>query len=282
MKPLLSALLLILSVTLANSYSANAQSGAPSRITLTRAQVMARVKPFGFKYVTEKPFGNGRHAWATIESEDGDELASVSVTTLQGRIVRIFVSYRANLEAPFNDPQNHLEDFKAISAALFPKWVEVPALIDSEFEKVVSTAINEDDSESLGIRDGNVRMNLFSDVTLEPEFTLAYVDIEMSNKFKSPNFGDAGAASTIADTQAVPTLIPEPAPTQAPVAAAVSGGSVAPSGEWTCPDSHPIKGNRDSMIYHVPGGRYFNRTKPEECFASESDAVAAGYRAPKQ
>ncbi len=33
------------------------------------------------------------------------------------------------------------------------------------------------------------------------------------------------------------------------------------------------------MIYHLPSGRYYDVTKPEECFATESAAQAAGYRA---
>ncbi len=32
------------------------------------------------------------------------------------------------------------------------------------------------------------------------------------------------------------------------------------------------------MIYHLPDGRYYDVPKPEECFATESAAVAAGYR----
>ncbi|GAA2074591.1 hypothetical protein GCM10009725_03980 [Aeromicrobium tamlense] len=56
------------------------------------------------------------------------------------------------------------------------------------------------------------------------------------------------------------------------------GGSKPPVSEWDCPSSHPIKGNASSMIYHVPGGAYYDRTKPEECFATEGAAKAAGYR----
>ena len=35
------------------------------------------------------------------------------------------------------------------------------------------------------------------------------------------------------------------------------------------------------MIYHKPGQRYYDVTVPEECFASEAAAQAAGYRAAK-
>jgi len=45
-----------------------------------------------------------------------------------------------------------------------------------------------------------------------------------------------------------------------------------------CPSWAPIKGNADSMIYHVPGGRWYDATIAEECFTTESAARAAGYR----
>jgi len=41
-----------------------------------------------------------------------------------------------------------------------------------------------------------------------------------------------------------------------------------------------IKGNIGSSgkIYHVPGGAFYDRTDAEECFATEADAVTAGFR----
>ncbi|GAA1346848.1 hypothetical protein [Falsarthrobacter nasiphocae] len=53
------------------------------------------------------------------------------------------------------------------------------------------------------------------------------------------------------------------------------------SGSWNCPSWAPIKGNASSHIYHVPGGRYYAKTKPEICFSSPAAAVRAGYRASK-
>ena len=44
---------------------------------------------------------------------------------------------------------------------------------------------------------------------------------------------------------------------------------------------YPIKGNANSRIYHVPGGRFYDRTVPERCYASAADAEADGYRAAK-
>ncbi|WP_022867696.1 hypothetical protein [Schaalia vaccimaxillae] len=50
------------------------------------------------------------------------------------------------------------------------------------------------------------------------------------------------------------------------------------SGSWTCPSSHPIKGNKNSYIYHLPGQRHYARTKAEICFATQDDARSAGFR----
>ncbi|GAA2158844.1 endonuclease YncB(thermonuclease family) [Humibacillus xanthopallidus] len=68
-----------------------------------------------------------------------------------------------------------------------------------------------------------------------------------------------------------------------------SGGSLAGSaGAWPlagdqhpCPRSLPVKGNESSMIAHEPGDRYYKVTNPEQCFATMSDAEAAGFRPAK-
>jgi large subunit ribosomal protein L17 len=57
---------------------------------------------------------------------------------------------------------------------------------------------------------------------------------------------------------------------------------VDPDGQGRCPDSHPIKGNRASRIYHVPGGRYYDSTHAERCFCDGDAAEADGYRASKR
>lgn len=68
-----------------------------------------------------------------------------------------------------------------------------------------------------------------------------------------------------------------------PTTGAAAGGRVEPV-EGACPASHPIKGNKSSMgalIYHTPASASYDRTRPESCFATEADAEAAGYRAPR-
>ena len=48
-----------------------------------------------------------------------------------------------------------------------------------------------------------------------------------------------------------------------------------------CPAGYPVKANDNSGIYHVPGGRFYERTVPERCYARAEDAEADGYRAAK-
>jgi hypothetical protein len=77
----------------------------------------------------------------------------------------------------------------------------------------------------------------------------------------------------------------EPAAVAEPHFVQIADASDAP--RWlapvdgACPEGHPIKANDNSGIYHVPGGRDYARTRPERCYASESDAVADGYRPAK-
>lgn len=63
-----------------------------------------------------------------------------------------------------------------------------------------------------------------------------------------------------------------PAPT-------VAGAST--SRGWDCPGGLPVKGNvsqKGDRIYHVPGGAFYAKTFPEECFPDEQSAERAGYR----
>ena len=55
-------------------------------------------------------------------------------------------------------------------------------------------------------------------------------------------------------------------------------GAVAGDGTAICPPDYPIKGNRQSRIYHRPGQVSYPSTVAEYCFASEAAAESAGYR----
>ena len=46
------------------------------------------------------------------------------------------------------------------------------------------------------------------------------------------------------------------------------------------PEGFPIKGNADSMLFHVPGSAFYDRTVAEVWFASAEAAEAAGFQLP--
>jgi large subunit ribosomal protein L17 len=46
------------------------------------------------------------------------------------------------------------------------------------------------------------------------------------------------------------------------------------------PEGFEIKGNADSMLYHLPGTPFYDRTVPEVWFATEEAAEAAGFSLP--
>ena len=48
-----------------------------------------------------------------------------------------------------------------------------------------------------------------------------------------------------------------------------------------CPASHPVKANDSSGIYHLPGGRFYDRTVAVRCYANPEAAAADGYRPAK-
>ncbi len=56
---------------------------------------------------------------------------------------------------------------------------------------------------------------------------------------------------------------------------------VLPLDDGGCPDGYPVKANDNSGIFHVPGGRFYERTRPERCYAEADDAAADGYRPAK-
>ena len=58
---------------------------------------------------------------------------------------------------------------------------------------------------------------------------------------------------------------------------------VPPKDAWACPAAQPIKGNfttysGERCIYHMPGGQFYGRTKPERCYATEAEARQDGCR----
>lgn len=71
-----------------------------------------------------------------------------------------------------------------------------------------------------------------------------------------------------------------------PASAKTAPLGVKPLDAWHCPETYPIKGNinprKHTMIYHIPGGQYYDKTMPERCYATEDDAKKDGFRKSKR
>lgn len=94
---------------------------------------------------------------------------------------------------------------------------------------------------------------------------------------------DAPAAAPGAETSSGAASIVN-ALVDAPEARSASGDGAAwvePDADGACPISHPIKANDNSGIFHVPGGRFYDRTKAERCYVDADAAAADGYRQAK-
>lgn len=49
-----------------------------------------------------------------------------------------------------------------------------------------------------------------------------------------------------------------------------------------CPPGYPVKAKVRSGIYHEPGMRAYERTRPDRCYATATDAQGDGFRAAKR
>jgi hypothetical protein len=82
---------------------------------------------------------------------------------------------------------------------------------------------------------------------------------------------------------------PEPTDSSVPAGAGASVPEPAVAGDgWlpahddgSAPDSHPVKVKVSSGIFHVPGGRFYDRTRPDRCYPTAAAAEADGYRRSK-
>lgn len=60
-----------------------------------------------------------------------------------------------------------------------------------------------------------------------------------------------------------------------------SGGWTDPLADGSCPIGHPVKANDSSGIFHLPSGRFYDRTRAERCYSDADAALADGYRQAK-
>ncbi len=89
-----------------------------------------------------------------------------------------------------------------------------------------------------------------------------------------------GAFETFAGQAAGEAVPAEPeaeAPAAAPVEDGGFPGSAEPLDNGEAPEGYEIKGNKDSLKYHAPGGRWYDSTVAEVWFRTAADAEAAGF-----
>ena len=68
--------------------------------------------------------------------------------------------------------------------------------------------------------------------------------------------------------------------TTAEMTAGEWAGSALPKADGSAPEGFEVKGNADSMLYHVEGSRYYAATVAEVYFDTAESAEAAGFAAP--
>jgi hypothetical protein len=114
--------------------------------------------------------------------------------------------------------------------------------------------------------------------TIAPALSTATREATVTPAEQSTAASPAPLPSPPSTAVATEPLTPSPSATPT----APSAARAAPQG-INCPPDRPIKGNQGSRstnewIYHVPSGRSYAVTVPEECFATEAQAQRAGYR----
>lgn len=100
----------------------------------------------------------------------------------------------------------------------------------------------------------------------------------------APGAEPAPAPNPVAADEVGVATAPEPAPAPNPVADVADVTEVArwaPPVDGECPPGYPVKANDNSGIYHLPGGRSYERTVAERCYATAEAAEADGYRQSK-
>ncbi len=93
---------------------------------------------------------------------------------------------------------------------------------------------------------------------------------------KADKAAEKATAATLADVQDAPVEAADEAAATESVADRFAGGA-APLEDGSAPEGYTVKGNADSMKYHVEGSRWYDATIAEVWFKTAEDAEAAGF-----
>ena len=105
-----------------------------------------------------------------------------------------------------------------------------------------------------------------------------------------PTFVGSNRATRAAATPQGFAAVAAPAADDAPAAEAATASETIEADDWAgsakaaadgeAPAGYDIKGNKDSMLYHTPGSRFYKQTVAEVWFDTEESAEAAGFSKP--
>lgn len=77
------------------------------------------------------------------------------------------------------------------------------------------------------------------------------------------------------------TPVPTEAPQWPPLSSPNDQPWQAPNEDGSCPPGYPVKVKESSGIYHLPGGRFHERTHADRCYVDAAAAEADGFRQSK-
>jgi large subunit ribosomal protein L4 len=107
-------------------------------------------------------------------------------------------------------------------------------------------------------------------------FTQKALDAFLAGPIAQPRTGGHRSVTAAARESELVGLTKAPADADAPFGTQ----SHAPLADGSQPEGFPVKGNADSMLYHVPGSSFYARTVAEVWFASGEAAEEAGFQLP--
>ena len=111
-------------------------------------------------------------------------------------------------------------------------------------------------------------------------FTEAALDEFLDGPIGTPK-GAAPASEQVSFTKSAPRHATRPRTSDADEDEHPYGpDSHAPLADGSQPEGFPVKGNADSMLYHVPGSSFYARTVAEVWFTTAEAAEAAGFELP--
>ncbi|WP_018156872.1 50S ribosomal protein L17 [Demetria terragena] len=110
-----------------------------------------------------------------------------------------------------------------------------------------------------------------------PMAVIELVREPVQSKPKRAVVAEAEGATKRAAKEAAPAEEAEPEETTEATDGGFGADSAAPLEDGSAPEGFDVKGNKDSMKYHVPGSQWYDATEAEVWFATAEAAAEAGF-----